>query len=73
MVRVCKGRWMEQNAYLLEATEDFRLGWRMSFQQDTDPNHAGISTIVRFRSKHIIIIEWLSQNIDLKYVARLKN
>ncbi|MCJ8737809.1 hypothetical protein PDJAM_G00028230 [Pangasius djambal] len=56
---------------MLESAKDLRLRQRFTFQQDSDPKHTARATMEWFRSKHIHVLEWPSQSLDLNPIENL--
>ena len=56
---------------LLQSTQDLRLGWRFTFQQDHDPKHTAKTTQEWLQEKSLNILEWPSQSPDLNPIEQL--
>jgi hypothetical protein len=55
---------------LLQSTQDLRLGWRFTFQQDNDPEHTAKTTQEWFRDKSLNVLEWPTQRPDQRSLER---
>uniref|UniRef100_A0A8K9XU40 Tc1-like transposase DDE domain-containing protein n=1 Tax=Oncorhynchus mykiss TaxID=8022 RepID=A0A8K9XU40_ONCMY len=60
---------LEENP--MESAKDLRLGRRFVFQQDNDAKHKAKSTMEWFKNKHIHVLEWPSQSLDLNPIENL--
>jgi hypothetical protein len=54
-----------------QSSRDLRLGRRFTFQQDNKPKHTAEATLERFKGKHLHVLEWLSQSLDLNPIENL--
>ena len=50
---------------LLQSTQDFRVGWRFTFQQDSDPKHTAKTTQEWHRDKSLNVLKCPSQSPNL--------
>ena len=50
---------------LLQSTQDLRLGWKFTFQQDSNPKYTVRKTQEWLRDKSLNVLEWPSQSPDL--------
>ena len=56
---------------LFQSSRDLRLGRRFTFQQDYDPKHTAKATLEWFKGKHLNVLEWPSQSLDLNPIENL--
>ena len=53
---------------MLQSTQDLRLGWRFTFQQDNDPKHTAKTMQEWLRDKSLDVLERPSQSLDLNRI-----
>ena len=69
--------WMALNTWkflkgnLFQSSRDLWLGRRLTFQQDNDPKHTAKATLEWFKGKHLNVLEWPSQSLDLNPIENL--
>ena len=59
------------NENLLQSAQDLRLGRRLIFQQENDPNYTAKTTQEWLRDKSLNFLEWPSQSLDLNPIKHL--
>ena len=55
----------------VDCAKALRLGWRFTFQQDSDPEHKVRAAMEWFKTKHIHVLEQPSKSPDLNPILNL--